>query len=72
MLTYDVRSGCLADYTSEAYYRACFLEAFALGMAEKSDDDVFPGTDAWTGFLLVAQDFSAFMRAINERAHAEA
>ena len=68
MLTYDVSSGHISDYTSEAYCRACFLEAFALAMADKPENDSYPCPEAWLGFFHVTQDFTAFMRALNQRA----
>ena len=68
MITYDFSAGHIADYTGEAYCRACFLEAFALAMTEKPKCSVFPGADVWTGFFYVTQDFTGFLRALNERA----
>ena len=68
MTTYDVSAGHIADYTGEAYCGACFLEAFALAVAEKQACSIFPDADAWTGFFYVTQDFTRFLRALNERA----
>ena len=70
MFTYDVSVGHIYDYTSEAYYRACFLEAFAQAMADKPENDSYPRPDAWLGFFLVTQDFTEFLRAIKEKAQA--
>ena len=71
MITYEFSGGHIADYTSEAYYRASFLESFALALAEKPENSVPFAADAWTGFFLVMQDFTGFMQALNERAQAE-
>jgi hypothetical protein len=68
MSTYDVTGGHISDYTSEAYYRACFLEAFALAVSERADNDALPNADAWKGLFLVTLDFTEFLRALNARA----
>jgi hypothetical protein len=67
-VTPDVSGGHLSDYTSEAYCRACFLEAFALAVSGMEPGDAFPGKDVWTGFFHATLDLSQLLKAINERA----
>jgi hypothetical protein len=71
MPAYDVSAGHISDYTAEAYCRACFMEAFALAVTEKPRGAAFPGLEAWMGFFYVAQDYTALLKAINERAQRE-
>jgi hypothetical protein len=72
MITPDVSTGHIADYVSEAYHRASFLQIFALVMAERPECSTYPENEEWMGFYYVTGDLTRLLRAINDRASKEA